>query len=308
MRNVKTIGLCSLVLLLALPLISCGTTSAPEGTPYELYFCQTEENLTAGEDAIVPETIYLSSNLRTTVLARTLLNRLLEGPSDPELKSAIPAGTSLQSLSIQNHQLNVDLTYPYSTQSGIALTMADYCITLTLTQVEEIDFVRITVRGQELEYRDQQNFSAKDVLFSSTEDVVGTVNVTLYFPDANGILRAESRVLQLYEGDTQLDAVLDALQDGPSEGSALLPSLPEGFSIRGIWQEGITCYVNLPSSALPELEGTDLTAAALSLVYSLGSLPQIEEVQFLVDGEYAAYYNDLAIGEVWPVEVYQSEG
>ena len=86
------------------------------------------------------------------------------------------------------------------------LTLADQAITLTLTQLPDILSVQITVRGQELAYRSKQVFTARDVLVAPEGDVVGTAEVTLYFPDESGVLQPEERTLELYEGDTQVSA------------------------------------------------------------------------------------------------------
>lgn len=238
------------------------------------------------------------------MLAQQLLDHLLDGPSDPALKNAVPSGTTVDSFHMDGQQAVVDLSYAYSALSGIALTMADYCITLTLTQLDAVSSVRVTVRGQELAYRDSQDFAARDVLFSSTEDVVGQMDVTLYFLDSGGNLTPENRTIQLYEGDTQLDAILTALQAGPAEDSPLLPSQPEDFQVRALQLKDATCYVNLPSSALPDLTNATLYPAMQALVQSLGSLPQVEEVQFLVDGEYNISYGDIPTRDPWPVTSY----
>lgn len=120
---------------------------------------------------------------------------------------------------------------------------------MTLTQLREIAAVTITVRGQQLAYRDKQTFSERDVLLSSNEDVVSTVTAALYFPDQTGKLVPEERTLDLYEGDTQADAVVRALAAGPLDES-LSDALPEGFRVQSIWVEDDICYVNLPSAAL----------------------------------------------------------
>ena len=99
--------------------------------------------------------------------------------------------------------------------SGVELTLADQAITLTLTQLPDILSVQITVRGQELAYRSKQVFTARDVLVAPEGDVVGTAEVTLYFPDESGVLQPEERTLELYEGDTQVSAVARALENGP---------------------------------------------------------------------------------------------
>lgn len=276
--------------------------AAPDGTPYQIYFEHADLNSASGSDAIVPKTVYLTDTegMTTAGMARRLMGALLAGPQDDTMKSAIPSGTSLQSLSVEGSRAQVDLSAAYGALSGVALAMADYCITLTLTQLEDIYTVGITVRGQELAYRDNQSFTARDVLLSSAEDVVGTVDVTLYFLNKENQLTPEERTLELYEGDTQLDAVLEALQAGPKS-TSLKPSLPEKFQVRSIWLEDDTCYVNLPSSALPDLTGGDLRTAIEALTKSLGSLPQISEVQFLMDGEFARAYGPVTIADPFPV-------
>ena len=274
----------------------------PDGTPYKLYFQRADLASAAGGDAIMPETVYLTETegMTTTELARRLLDSLLEGPQDAAMKSPIPTGTSLQTLSVEGSRVQVDLSSAYGSLSGVALTMADYCITLTLTQLKDIYTVGITVRGRELAYRDSQSFTARDVLLSSAEDVVGTLDVTLYFLNKTGKLTPEERTLELYEGDTQLDAVLEALQSGPKS-STLKSSLPEKFQVRSLWQEDNICYVNLPSSALPDLTDADLQTAIESLAESMGSLPQVSEVQFLMDGEFAHAYGSVSIADPFPV-------
>ena len=99
---------------------------------------------------------------------------LLKGPLNETLKSPIPSGTTLLSLKVEGTRAFVDLSLAYSTLSGVALTLADCAITLTLTQLPEILSVKITVRGQELAYRDRQVFTTRGVLLAPEEDVVGT--------------------------------------------------------------------------------------------------------------------------------------
>lgn len=264
--------------------------SQRETNVYELYFQETDLSTAPGGDALRAETIRLENagSMETQELAEILLERLLEGPQDEiGLKNTIPAGTTLLSLSVEGNRAKVDMSAPYSTLSGVALTMADYAVTLTLTQLQAISTVSITVRGQELAYRDKQIFAARDVLFSSTEDVVGTVAATLYFLNESGGMTPEERTLELYEGDTQVGAVIKALESGP-ESRELSTALPEGFQVKSVWLEEDTCYVNFSSAALQEVEKpADLQLAVRTLERSLSSLDAVLTVQFLVDGEIA---------------------
>ena len=153
------------------------------------------------------------------------------------------------------------------------------------------------MRGKELAYRTTQRFSPRDVLLSSTEDVVGTVEAQLYFRDSRGNLTAEERTLELYEGDTQVAAVLQGLEEGPQDRS-LLPVIPEGFRAKSVWLEEHVCYVNLSSALLAELpEETEMEPVLRAMAASLKSLDTVGEVRFLVDGEYAGYYGDAPVAD-----------
>ena len=184
--------LVSLLLCAAALLSGCARGGeSQQGTAYSLYFLEADLESVPGGDALRAETVYLEEDLGTTALAEALVERLLEGPSDATLENPIPAGTSLLSLELNGAYAKVDLSSNYRSLSGVALTLADYAITLTLTQLPQIAIVSITVRGQDLAYRDTQTFTARDVLLSSNEDVIGTVPATLYFLDEEGRLTPE---------------------------------------------------------------------------------------------------------------------
>ena len=253
MRRFFALLLCGLVLLSTGCAYAAVSSQRGEGD-YELFFREADLTGVPGGDALRAEIVHLEEEQRQDPqeVARILLTALLEGPTDETLCSTIPAGTTLLSLELDGSLARVDLSAAYRSLSGISLALADYSIAMTLTQLREIAAVTITVRGQQLAYRDKQTFSERDVLLSSNEDVVSTVTAALYFPDQTGKLVPEERTLDLYEGDTQADAVVRALAAGPLDES-LSDALPEGFRVQSIWVEDDICYVNLPSAALEAL-------------------------------------------------------
>jgi germination protein M len=287
-----------LVAVVVVGLCCCaGNVAEPTGqSPYELYFLEEDLSAVPGGDVLRTETVYLDDGMGSAELAAALVTLLLEGPTDTSLRSPFPTGTELLSLQLNGGHAVVDVTSSYRSLSGVWLTLADYAITLTLTQLPQIAVVGITVRGQELAYRDTQTFTARDVLLSSNEDVIGTVPVTLYFLNEAGKLAPEERTLDLYEGDTQASAVIRALEVGPEDRS-LQRAQPENFQVKSTWMEEDVCYVNLSSAQLETLpEDTDLTAALEALARSLCSLDTVVEVRFLVDGDFAAEYGGAEIG------------
>ena len=279
----KTALCLALLCLLALP-AGCGER---EEDPYFLYYREADLSFAAGGGVFQTETVYFTEaeSADPRALAEALLTELLKGPFDETLKSPIPAGTALLSLELEGSRALVDLSAAYGSLSGVALTLADSAVVMTLTQIPEILSVEITVRGQELAYREQPLLSAREMLLFPEEDVISTVTAELYFLDAGGRLTPEERVLDLYEGDTQVSAVAQALERGP-ENRELTSALPEGFQVKSVWQEEDICYVNLSSALLEELGESAVRTALEALENSLGSLESVEEIRFLVDGEF----------------------
>lgn len=298
MKRSVAMFLC-LCLLVLIPGFAGGLApknKAEEG--YALYFLVEEYEDSAGGGALAAERIDVEGE-SSLEIARALVEKLLEGPRSEGLRSTIPAGTSLLGLDIQGRRAVVDLSARYGSLSGIALTLADYAITLTLTQLSDIQAVEITVRGRAIAYRDQQIFTGRDVLIYPEEDVVSTVTVELYFRSESGELQMERRKLELYEGDTQVGAVAAALTDGPRS-KGLERVFPESFKVRSAWQEDEVCYVNLSSAMLaknPEMDPAAIEQALVAIGKSMCSLSSVSETRYLVDGEFMQTYGQVDISQ-----------
>lgn len=289
----------ALVCLLAGCTYAVVSGAGGQADTYLLYFQAEDLGSAAGGDALQTESVHLPglSEMEPQQAAQTLMEALLAGPRDEALRSAIPAGTALVSLTLEGQRAVVDMTSGYGALSGVGLAMADYAVALTLTQLPEISTVSVTVRGRELGYRGSQIFSPDDVLLSTTEDVVDTVTATLYLLDEGGALRPYETLLELYEGDTQVQAVAAAVKEGAKD-EGLASPLPEGFAVRSVWLDQPVCYVNLSSAVLRDLEEVEAVPLALqALARALCSLETVDEVQFLVDGEYTDRYAGAPVRE-----------
>lgn len=296
---------CLLILLCGLLIVTGCTVygkeePAKDDASYVLYFRERDLRSAAGEGALRTETIRLDTEGKSAVdVAKALMNELLKGPRDESLKNTIPAGALLVSLELEGTRATVDLSAPYGTLSGVGLTLADQAIALTLTQLPEILTVKITVHGRDLLYRDHQMFSGRDVLLAPEGDVVSTLEAVLYFLNEEGALEPEERTLELYEGDTQVGAVVQALEDGPGE-KGHQSVLPEGFRVKSVWLEEDVCYANLSSGHL-ELVGQDagLQLAVDAIAQSLCALESVHEVRFLVDGDFAEFYGTAYVAKAY---------
>ena len=299
-KRILAAVLCAALLVV----LGLGQPEKASGESYDIYFLQADLQAAPGADALRAERLSVGEGEApdTLSLARLLIEKLLAGPEDPALAEVVPAETELLSLRLAGNRANVDLSSRYRLLSGVALSLADCAITLTLTQLPEISSVSITVRGEPLAYRDRQVFTAEDVLFASNEDVVDDVTVTLFLLDEGGALSSRTLTLDLYEGDTQTGAVVRALGE-EWEGEGLRSPLPEGFRTTSVRLEESTCYVDLPASALSTMgEEPALSLALEALADSLLSLRAVTEVRYLVDGEYASLYGGVPVMEPYTAD------
>lgn len=214
-----------------------------------------------------------------------LLSALLEGPpaDEAELTAIIPENTRLLSWSLDNRVVNVELSAAYAELVGIDLTLADYCVTLTLAQLDGVDGVRITVNGGGQLYRDRHPMYPEDVLFSGAEEVPVEVAAALYFRREGGdSLGYELRRFRLTEDKLPVKAVLAALIAGP-EDKGLLPLLPPELTVRSTWMDEGVCGVDF-SAQLLELPDAERALALESIVETLCSLEAVNQVQILIEG------------------------
>ena len=284
----KKLPLFILALLAALVAFASCAKSAQEDeeSGYALYFL-SDLDASGGGDAIAASSVRFTPDetMSTEDCVRALMELLLAGPDEAALHSPIPEGTALRSLKVSGRRAEIDLSAQYARLSGIDLSLADYCITLTLSQLPNVNAVSITANGSELPYRKTQVLLSADTLLSSRESGLRPITVQLYFLDSKtGELRAEQQTLALYEGQTRVNALLEALAQGPEDDS-LLSLLPEDFSVVSSRIENGVCYLSIPANvSLPEDEGTRALLFG-SLEKSILSLSGVDEVQILIEGE-----------------------
>ena len=292
------------VLLCVVLLVALGISVVPDGPDetetLSLYFPVREEALTGGGDAVTTVRVDWREmrGKPAQEQAEKVMHLLAEGyPESSTFGRVLPGNARMQSCQVSGSTVTVDFSSSYAQLSGIELTVTDYCIALSLVQIPGIYTVRITVNGKELDYRGKNYFRADDILVTSPEDVVRNLAVQLYFPNGTALV-AEERILTIYEGDSQAQAVMDALLAGPAD-EELDPLLPEGFSVLGLRVEDGTCYVNLPQSSeelLPE-DSAVQRRMVMGVVRSLCSVRGVQRVQFLVEGERGANFGKVDISQ-----------
>ncbi len=275
----------SMLLLLG---TACGFGGEEQQTEGYLVYYLAQAEDARGSDAVrgCYEQLELPESPGLEETAAAVVERLLQSPEEWNLRSPVPDGVELLGLEIQGGRAYVDLSGAFDRLRGVDLVLADYCIVLSLTALDGIESVAITAQGRAVAQQPRQVFYERDVLLSTMDDVVRAVDVTLYFFDGSGALTGETRTLELYEGQTLAEELVLALLEGPRD-RELTTAIPEGFQLSSVHVENGLCYVNFTASSLEMLpdDRTQQEQILWSISESLYSLPSVEELRLLCDGE-----------------------
>ena len=169
-------GAALLALVLAAALPGCYLARPVQDTGLQVYFV-TDIDPAAGEQARSEGAWGGGSAIRGEDYTgggmtgvEELMEALLRGPVSGELRSPIPAGVTLRSWTLEEGVLTLDLSESYGDLSGVELTLADYCITLTMCQLQEVEGVRITAAGYALSYRSHQTLTPEEAVLTVEQE------------------------------------------------------------------------------------------------------------------------------------------
>ena len=287
-----------LSLLCALLLLAGCAPAGEEGTEYEVYFAAPLPDSGADDPVQGPAVQWETRRLpQDADVLSGLVECLLSGPVSEDLRSPFPDGVYQRSApTLTDGVCEVDLSERYGGLSGVDLTIADYCIALTLCQVEGVEAVSILVEGEPISYRDHQLLRESDAVLSSAEDEPVYLSADLYYLRQEGGLAVEHRELLVPSGSAPEAVLLQALLSGPETEGLSAPLTGEARVI-ALWvDDGGICYVNFDAAFLSQ-QPASASQARLTLyaiVNTLCQLPNVDAVAFLVEGESIADYGGVA--------------
>ena len=92
------------------------------------------------------------------------MEALLSGPTEEELNSLLAECPCR--LGLEEGVLVLNLSEQYGGLTDISLTVADYCIVLTMGQLDGVEAVEINVAGQPVSYRNHQILTREEAVLS----------------------------------------------------------------------------------------------------------------------------------------------
>lgn len=236
-------------------------------------------------------------------LISELIHRLKKEPTTISFKKAIPDDVDVDEFTLtESGDLSLYLTASYGNYSSVAEILRRAAIVKTLCQVPDVSNVQFYVAGQPL-----TDSSMNAVGFMNDETFVDntsgssytqTTTMTIYFSNLMGSSLIAVPVEITYDALIPLEQlVLEQLIRGPNTVEGLrrqqyLDTVPEGTRINSISVKEKTCYVDLSSDFLEKRDNMTSEVTIYSIVNTLVELPNINKVQFSIDGGQVLLYDD----------------
>lgn len=302
MRKLKS-SLAFFMAAVLLFICGCQNNIAPVSTSEEEYF-QKKASVYYSNDKgtyLIKKDIDISDKKGNEILS-TVMEKLIEGPSDETLKSALRSGTKCLWIRENSGCAEVNLSKEFYNEENLADVIAVGAVVKSLCSVNYIDRVKIFVEdipltddtGNEIgELKDSDFVFDADALDKDEE------NVVLYFSDTNAEhLVPEIRKITIAKGDVMEKIIVSELIEGPSDENKTA-TIPSGTKIISVETKDGVCFVNLSKEFVTRNMGgtTSEILAVYSIVNSLTELNGVTKVQFLIDGEKRNEYIHIMFSE-----------
>lgn len=281
---------------LGLFLVGCSGKKQTDYNGYYIYCLDTNETKVASEE-------YTPSAKETEPLIRELMTRMEKEPKNISLKKAIPDSVVLDEYILTaTGDLSLYWTASYSNLSGVSEILRRAAIVKTLCQVPGIKNVQFYISGQPLTDSNMNaiGFMSADTFIDNTGDTayMQTATLNMYYSNSQGTGLIVVPVKVTYDATIPLEQlVMEQLMKGPdniqgTEKNVLLKTVPEGTKINKISVKENTCYLDLSSEFLLKRSNISDDVAIYSVVNTLVELPNINKVQFSIDGEQVLLFDD----------------
>lgn len=292
MKKKKWLLHLALVVIVCIILLPClfllgsklGTSGMADA---EVYYLVSANNSLKEVRTNVPQ------ETETSNMAFHLLERMKEDPKKDGMVTAVPAEVEFLSVQLEDKKVVVDVSSSYLALDNAQEVVCRSAIVWTLTSLDMIDNVELTVEGRSLRNQQGKEIGVMnrenvridgDVPAETTEYAI----LKLYFTNADGTdFQIEDRVVEVNANQAREKTILEQLIAGPLE-KGYYPTVPTDTKIRDVTttKDGI-CYVNLSQDFLTKTATANINdvVTVYSIVNSLCELEEVDKVQFLMEGE-----------------------
>ena len=219
-------------------------------------------------------------------------------PEKLQYKAPFTMGFQLLSVKQEGKAVWLDMSKEYSNLPVMTEVLVRAAIVRTLTQLEDVKYVGITVEGSQLynSAGEAIDLMSAELFINNDGSEINTYElkrIKLYFANDTGDKMIAAYREKRYSTNISLERfVVEELIKGPSgKIEGLYPTVnPQTEIINVLTKDGI-CYVNLSQEFLTVVNNVSTGISVYSIVNSLVELSNINKVQILVNGEVPATFS-----------------
>lgn len=289
-----------MVFLLALGcLTACARHQEAEGDTYLIYEVNKDETTVYSRDYVTQET-------DRQTLVEQMLQELAAVPENTDSRAAIAEPLKLNAFTLTDESVALDFDAAYGQMSLTGEVLTRAAIVRTLTQVEGIRYVSVTVDGLPLNNRSGTPIGvmSADQFLDNTGNEINTEEkavLSLYFANESGDRLVKVTREVVYNSNISLEKlvmeqlILGTLAEETEQyrvGAVINP----GTKVNSVVVKDGVCYVNLDSTFLTQIANVNADVTIYAIVNSLVELPDINKVQFSIDGD-----TDFSLKETMPL-------
>lgn len=289
--------MCIFIVVLALGLFACNNKESFKPTikqrnAYKIYYVNSKNDKIVYDNFVIK-----STNIDRMI--NEIIMKLKVGQYTKSKQPVIPSSVESSMYNLSANILSLNFDNNYLRLEGRDEVLRRAAIVLTFCQLDEVDYVRITVDGKPLQVdnKDLGNMSKESFvdLVGENSDYMIDENVVLYFADSSGkkIRKINSKIQS--DGTVMLEQlVIQKLIDGPKGTNKLgyYPTINEETAINRVAVNKNVCYVDFDKAFLEKPVGISEDVVIYSIVNTLTELKNINQVKITVNGEEREVYND----------------
>ena len=282
---------CLVFLFCMLCMSGCSEEKTKSGNIYQVY------QISSSGTAVVVHDHEMKAT-ETLEILEELITCMSTMPEKLQYKAPFTMGFQLLSMKQDGKVVWLDMSKEYNDLPVMTEVLVRAAIVRTLTQVEEIKYVGITVEGGPLynSAGEAINLMGAELFIDNDGSEINTYElkrIKLYFANDTGDKMIAAYREKRYSTNISLERfVVEELIKGPSGKIAgLYPTInPQTEIINVLTKDGI-CYVNLSQEFLTVVNNVSTGISVYSIVNSLVELSNVNKVQILVNGEVPATFS-----------------
>lgn len=211
---------------------------------------------------------------------------------EPEIdgaSSAMPDTIKKVTCVVEENIAKINVDKYYDKLDSLTQLYMRAALALTLTQIDGIDYVYITVKGQPLTdsegkvvgYLSEKDFAVYDQGGFTSEN---EIYMSLYYPNESGDGLITERSLHVLEaGENPVMYILERLRESIAKSG--IAGIPESTVVDNVYIKDGICYVNFDDSINDDKYiGIEPEVMLYSIVNSITDLSNISGVQITING------------------------